>query len=86
MPTVRWLQRSVAAWLVGTATSLGVAGPDAAAGEPQRVDAARIMNDLMTGRGDIGGPFLLTDQGTACRAGAVARQDRTAVFRVYVLS
>jgi len=62
MPTVRWLQRSVAAWLAGTATGLGAAGPDAAAGEPQRVDAAGMMNDLMTGRGNIGGPFLLTDQ------------------------
>lgn len=62
MPTVQWLQRSVAAWLVWTATGLGVAVPDAAAGEPQRVDAARLMNDLMSGHGSIGGPFLLTDQ------------------------
>ena len=62
MPTVQCLQHSVAAWLVGIATILGVAVPDAAAGEPQRVDAARIMNDLMTGHGNIGGPFLLTDQ------------------------
>ena len=59
---VRCLQRSVAAWLVGTAMGLGVAVPDGAGGEPQRVDAARIMNDLMTGRGSIGGPFQLTDQ------------------------
>jgi cytochrome oxidase Cu insertion factor (SCO1/SenC/PrrC family) len=62
MPRVRWLQCSVAAWVVGTATSLSVAGQDSAAVEPQRVDAARIMNDLMTGRGNIGGPFVLTDQ------------------------
>jgi len=59
---MRWLQRGVAGWLVGIAAGLGVAGPDAAADEPQRVDAARLMNDLMTGRGNIGGPFLLTDQ------------------------
>jgi cytochrome oxidase Cu insertion factor (SCO1/SenC/PrrC family) len=29
---------------------------------PGRVDAARLMNDLMTGRGPIGGPFSLPDQ------------------------
>jgi len=57
-----WLQRNVAAWLVGIVTGLVVANPDAAAGEPQRVDAARLMNDLMTGHGSIGAPFLLTDQ------------------------
>jgi cytochrome oxidase Cu insertion factor (SCO1/SenC/PrrC family) len=62
MPTVRWLQCGVAAWLVGIVAGLGLEPPDAAAGEPQRVDAARLMNDLMTGRGDIGAPFLLTDQ------------------------
>ena len=31
-------------------------------GDPRRADAARLMNDLMTGRGPIGGPFALTDQ------------------------
>lgn len=30
--------------------------------EPRRVDAARLMNELMTGSGPIGGPFLLSDQ------------------------
>jgi len=30
--------------------------------EPRRLDAARLMNDLMTGRGPIGGPFSLPDQ------------------------
>jgi protein SCO1/2 len=30
--------------------------------ETGRLDAARLMNELMTGRGPIGGPFLLTDQ------------------------
>ena len=62
MPTVHRLLRTVATWMVATATGLGVAAADAAAGEPQRVDAARLMNDLMTGHGSIGGPFLLTDQ------------------------
>lgn len=30
--------------------------------EPNRVDAARLMNELMAGRTPIGGPFLLPDQ------------------------
>lgn len=30
--------------------------------EPSRVDAARLMNELMTGSTPIGGPFLLPDQ------------------------
>ena len=30
--------------------------------EPGRADAARLMNELMTGRGPIGGPFSLRDQ------------------------
>ena len=30
--------------------------------EPTRVDAARLMNELMTGSTPIGGPFLLSDQ------------------------
>jgi cytochrome oxidase Cu insertion factor (SCO1/SenC/PrrC family) len=62
MPTVRWLQRSLTALLVGIAAGLGVAGREAAAAEPQRLDAARMMDDLMSGRGNIGGPFSLTDQ------------------------
>lgn len=32
------------------------------AAESRRVDAARLMNDLMTGHGPIGGPFSLPDQ------------------------
>jgi protein SCO1/2 len=47
-------------WLI--AAGLGLAGPDARATEPRRLDAARLMNDLMSGRGPIGGPFLLADQ------------------------
>ena len=34
--------------------------------EDRRVDAARLMNDLMTGKTPVGGPFTLTDgSGTA---------------------
>jgi protein SCO1/2 len=39
-----------------------VAGAQEKAAEPPRLDAARLMNDLMTGRGPIGGPFSLPDQ------------------------
>lgn len=56
--------RGGAAWFVGAAAAFGlvVFDSDARAGEPQRLDAARLMNDLMAGRGPIGGPFSLTDQ------------------------
>ena len=30
--------------------------------EPRRTDAARLMNDLMSGKAPVGGPFTLTDQ------------------------
>jgi len=56
--------RRGAAWFAGGAAAFGlvVFDSDARAEEPQRLDAARLMNDLMTGRGQIGGPFSLTDQ------------------------
>ena len=56
--------RHLAGWLVAAATGLGigVADPDACAAEPQRLDAARLMNELMAGREPIGGSFSLTDQ------------------------
>jgi cytochrome oxidase Cu insertion factor (SCO1/SenC/PrrC family) len=38
-----------------------IAGPMAAAEEPQP-SAAQMMDDLMYGRGTVGGPFTLTDQ------------------------
>jgi protein SCO1/2 len=48
--------------VVATGFGCALSNPGARAEEPQRVDAARLMNDLMTGRGPIGGPFSLTDQ------------------------
>jgi protein SCO1/2 len=50
--------------LCATAAAVGLAlfAVNARAEEPQRLDAARLMNDLMAGRGPIGGPFSLTDQ------------------------
>jgi cytochrome oxidase Cu insertion factor (SCO1/SenC/PrrC family) len=38
------------------------ASPQEKVTEARRGDAARLMNDLMTGRGPIGGPFSLPDQ------------------------
>ena len=34
----------------------------ALAEEPSRADAARFMNELMSGKAQVGGPFTLTDQ------------------------
>ena len=53
-----------AAWTLGAwaalAPTCGKAQEPASA--PERAEAARLMNELMTGRGPIGGPFALTDQ------------------------
>jgi protein SCO1/2 len=51
-------------WAIGlwAAFALGHSGAQQAGSEPQRADAARLMNELMTGTGPIGDPFLLTDQ------------------------
>jgi protein SCO1/2 len=35
--------------------------PKRIAGEERRADAARLMNELMSGRAAVGGPFALTD-------------------------
>lgn len=32
----------------------------AISGEPRRADAARLMNELMSGRAEVGGPFTGT--------------------------
>jgi cytochrome oxidase Cu insertion factor (SCO1/SenC/PrrC family) len=53
-----------AAWTLGAwaafAPTCGEAQEPASA--PERAEAARLMNELMTGAGAIGGPFQLTDQ------------------------
>lgn len=47
--------------VAGLALALCLAGP-ALAQEPRRADAARLMNELMSGKAPVGGPFTLTDQ------------------------
>jgi protein SCO1/2 len=49
-------------WRAAAAAGFVVLAPGVRAEEPQRLDAARLMNDLMAGRGPIGGPFTLIDQ------------------------
>jgi cytochrome oxidase Cu insertion factor (SCO1/SenC/PrrC family) len=51
-----------AAWLFVLAVAASMSGPNAQEQDPQRLDAARLMSDLMAGRGHIGGAFSLTDQ------------------------
>ena len=54
-------RRLGAAALLALAAGLAVAqSPDPVADERRRVDAARLMNDLMLGK-DVGGDFTLTD-------------------------
>lgn len=40
----------------------------AAPAEPRRADAARLMNELMSGKAQVGAPFTLTDQWGARRS------------------
>jgi cytochrome oxidase Cu insertion factor (SCO1/SenC/PrrC family) len=63
-PMMRRVAARIAARAVGLWATFALinAGAQQAGGEPQRADAARLMNELMTGTGPIGGPFLLTDQ------------------------
>jgi cytochrome oxidase Cu insertion factor (SCO1/SenC/PrrC family) len=56
------LARTVAPALLCCTLLANQASPQEKITEPRRVDAARLMNDLMTGRGPIGGPFSLPDQ------------------------
>ena len=55
---------ALAALVIALATGAGyVAWRLAPADEaPRRTDAARLMNDLMSGKVPVGGPFTLTDQ------------------------
>lgn len=57
-------RRRPATWAVGllAAFALGNASAQQAGNELRRTEAARLMNELMTGTGPIGGPFMLTDQ------------------------
>jgi protein SCO1/2 len=44
-----------------SALALGLLG-SALAEAPRRAEAARLMNELMSGKGPVGGPFTLNDQ------------------------
>ena len=54
----------LATWALGASIVFApeCARAQAAASAPPRAEAARLMNELMTGAGPIGGPFQLTDQ------------------------
>jgi cytochrome oxidase Cu insertion factor (SCO1/SenC/PrrC family) len=57
----------IAASLIAAAAALGylLNGTPAPSGPPEtgsRAEAARLMNDLMSGKVPVGGPFTLTDQ------------------------
>jgi cytochrome oxidase Cu insertion factor (SCO1/SenC/PrrC family) len=58
-----WLAPLLAAVSVAAAYRVGREEPADQA--PRRVDAARLMNDLMSGKADVGGPFTLADESGA---------------------
>ena len=54
--------QTAASAVLGSALLLAPAGAQEKSGDTVRADAARLMNELMTSRGPIGGPFSLPDQ------------------------
>lgn len=65
-------------WLA--AAALAAAGAATAGDEPpRRADAARLMNELMSGRAPVGIPFTLTDQRGA-RVGQAEWRDRVVLL------
>ncbi len=61
--------KPVSLWLTGFFFSLLVAGSCLAQSTQQsRAESARLMNELMSGKGEIGGPFSLTDQNGKLRS------------------
>jgi cytochrome oxidase Cu insertion factor (SCO1/SenC/PrrC family) len=56
------LRRSITgAWCLIAAMSIGTGAARAEEAQPDQVTAAQMMDDLMYGRGTVGGPFTLTD-------------------------
>jgi protein SCO1/2 len=69
---------------VAAATTMAVAAAVAArAQEPDPARAARLMDDLMWGRGHVGGPFTLTDQTGKTRTDADFRGKLMLVYFGY---
>lgn len=63
------LIKPVSLWLTGFFFSLlAVGGCFAQSTQQSRAESARLMNELMSGKGDIGGPFSLTDQNGRLRS------------------
>jgi cytochrome oxidase Cu insertion factor (SCO1/SenC/PrrC family) len=63
------LIKPVSLWLTGFFFSLlAVGGCFAQSTQQSRAESARLMNELMSGKGDIGGPFSLTDQNGKLRS------------------
>lgn len=63
------LIKPVSLWLTGFFFSLLVVSSCFAQSTQQsRAESARLMNELMSGKGDIGGPFSLTDQNGKLRS------------------
>ena len=51
----------IAVFLIGGGAAF-IYSRDEPVEDTRRVDAARLMNDLMSGKAQVGGPFTLTDQ------------------------
>ena len=60
MSNHRWI--IVAAGVIAVVALVVLLWPRPLAGEVQRAGAARLMNELMSGKAAVGGPFALTDQ------------------------
>ena len=68
---------------VAAAIAMAAAAIAARAQEPDQARAARLMDDLMWGRGHVGGPFTLTDQNGKTRTDADFRGKMMLVYFGY---
>lgn len=75
----------VSVWLTGSVCSLLLISNCPAQSSPQsRSESARLMNELMSGKGEIGGPFTLTDQNGKPRSLSEFRGKITLIYFGYM--
>jgi cytochrome oxidase Cu insertion factor (SCO1/SenC/PrrC family) len=77
--------KPVSVWLTGCVFSLLLISNCFAQSSPQsRSESARLMNELMSGKGEIGGPFTLTDQNGKLRSLSEFRGKITLIYFGYM--
>jgi protein SCO1/2 len=76
--------RPVSIWLTGFFFTLFLAVNANAQTSQSRAESARLMNELMSGKGEIGGPFSLADQDGKIRTLAEFKGKITLIYFGYM--